>query len=176
MLIQIPKLPVVLLHSTSSPKLVQTPYTGNMGFYSAVKPDADSEMLLQSLSSDLGYSPDREKLHVTVMYSKHAPHKSLSCDEKRVFKAYGKAFQHWDGHDKKGYLSLALTSQDLQDEHDRLTNLGCAHTFMPYQPHVTIWSGVTGGDELQEKLDAANKKLGWTELRFTQQFISDLDN
>lgn len=161
---------------SEGPKFVQMPYSGNKGIYSAVRPDSDSEMLIQSLASDLGYSPDREKLHCTVMYSKKLPKTSLSCDEKRVFKAYAKAFQHWDGHDKKGYVSLSLTSCELQDEHHRLTGLGCAHTFLPYQPHITIWAGVQGSDELQEKLEAANKKLGWLELRFTKQFIGDLDD
>jgi hypothetical protein len=169
------KRPKLYMTSTSSPELEIQEYTGQGGLYSAVVPDEASRGHLYNIARQMGFDIDPSKLHCTVMYSKEpCPAKDVSCDDDRVYRARFTNLQHWDGHDKTGYLTAALTSPELVEEHNRLKELGCVPTF-DYNPHVTIWAGAPMTDKLQSQMDAAQANIDkLPELRFIKQFIGDL--
>lgn len=163
------------LLSLSSPELEQKAYTGTAGLYSAVIPTPAAINVILRIAHRLGFDLDASKLHCTVMYSKEkCPGAEVSCDAGRVFTAKIQKVQHWDGHNGKGYLSLALVSDELTAEHNRLKELGCAPTF-DYNPHITIWSGVPLTVPLERRMiKAVPPELRGAEIKLTGQFIGDL--
>lgn len=165
-----------LLISLSSPELVQEEYTGTNGLYSAVTPDERSCKMVIALAKALGFDVPADKLHCTVMYSKgNSPEPAvISCDRAKQYTAQAVRLQHWNGHDDKGYLTLALDSPELTAEHQRLLALGCKADF-DYNPHITIWSDIELTAELEEKIDRFTKKIeNWPKLNFNSQFIGDM--
>lgn len=178
MKIQLPikRRPRLYLFSMSSPELVAQDYTGANGLYSAVVPDEEAVKHIQAVGKLAGFEPDLTKLHVTVMYSKECcknPDEAV-CESDRIYRGRIQKLQHWEGHDKKGYLTAAISSPELVEEHKRLKSLGCVPTF-EYNPHVTIWAGVLMTEALQHKIEEAQQHIDkLPELKFVNQFIGDL--
>ena len=163
-----------ILISLSSPELVADPYTATHGLYSAVTPDTKTANMLSALAKSMGFDVDATKFHVTVMYSKDNSPEGAGCDGEKVYYARAVRLQHWPGHDAKGYLTLALVSEELTAEHDRLKALGCKADF-EYNPHVTIWSGIEMSADLQAKIDKFTAKVSkWPVLAFGKQFVGDM--
>lgn len=165
-----------ILISLSNPKLVQFDFTGSNGCFSAVTPDSDGVAYIKAVAKAMGYPDiDPDSLHCTVMYSKQAPAADTTCDAAKVYKAKVVKIQHWDGHDKKGYLTLGLDSQDLQREHARLQSAGCVPTFEPYSPHVTLYAGVPMTPKLQSLMDRVTTSLEPLQtITFSSQSLGDL--
>ena len=164
---------VLRLTSLSKPTFKMIEYTGRNGLYSSVKPDQNSVRYLMSLVKALGFTDvDPDTLHCTVMYSKDSwPHENPGCDAARENKATVMKIQHWDGHDEKGYITVALKCPELHREHRRLKELGCTPTF-DYNPHITLYSGVSE-DEFERRVKDAQALCG-KQITLVNQTIGDL--
>jgi hypothetical protein len=68
-----------------------------------------------------------------------------------AYKADGIEITWWAGHDNDGYVTLQLKSDSLQEEHNRLKQLGCKPTFDEYKPHVTILTPIQFESEAKQK-------------------------
>ena len=163
--------------ASSSPKLELLPYTGSNGLYSAVQPQESSKKFLLALAKQLGFDIDPAKLHVTVMYSKTGANGNVDCEPERMYRCKFKKLQYWDGHDNKGYISAALESPELEEEHNRLKALGCEPTFTPYEPHCTLWSGAKLTADLEDRMAKVTHNLKASpDLLFGSQHIGNLDD
>lgn len=171
------RVPNSSLLSLSSPELEKMPYTGTCGLYSAVTPTNAAINIIMRIVDRLGLAIDGSLLHCTVMYSKHkcpGLETPVACDPNKTYRANLVKVQHWDGHDKKGYLSLSLQSDELAAEHKRLKSLGCEAHF-DYNPHITLWSGIPLSVELEQRMHKAMPdELRNAEIELTSQFIGDL--
>lgn len=156
--------------SISSPEFVADPYTGTRGLYVATTPTDETAEFLSNLASLFGYIPDRGKFHVTVMYAPEKypqPGPWMTIDKDQEFTGLFSRCQHWDGNDGKGYLSARLHSVDLQSCHRKFIAQGCKHTFTPYEPHVTLWSGVPRTIDLSNKMASVQSQFGGSPVSLT---------
>lgn len=164
-----------ILISLSTPQLIQDPYTGTKGLYSAVTLDSTGTSYVAGIAKALGLDIPADKLHCTVMYSPEKCPKTAECDAAKTYSATVNKIDHWAGHDEKGYLTLQLSSPGLAAEHARLKKLGCESTYEEYKPHVTLYEGIQMTDELRSKIDDVSRTMTpWDPLTFSNQFIGDM--
>lgn len=155
-------------------------YTGKSGLYSAVEPTKKSVADLTKLCTRAGIVELESDLHCTIMYSpnKCLPESSATKWSKNQYKAVGKKFRWWVGHDNAGYLILELDSPELEKEHLRLKELGCVSTFPNYVPHLTLRNNFYFKDEDEQKsrLRSANLILRRNplDLVLTDQKVEDI--
>jgi hypothetical protein len=166
-----------MLISLSQPELVITEYTGTKGCYSASVPDASGVKMLKGICDRLGLDTDTSKLHCTMMYSaKKAPAPDKVVAVTKEFPVCVTHVDHWIGHDGKGYLTAQLSSVSLHKEHARLLTVGCQDDYVPYKPHLTLYSEIDMDGDLREMMDVVNKELSRKPLFFSlvDQKISDM--
>lgn len=158
------------LISLSKPELVDVEWPGENGLYSRMLVTAEPVL---EIAEKLGLETDPSKLHVTVMYSKdHAPDHLPEITTEYVI-ALITGVKTWVGHDGKTYCVAQLCSPELVMEHARLTKAGCRHSFVPYEPHVTL----TSDQEVDaDKLERVNLELALRpiQVELHSQFIGDV--
>lgn len=159
-------------------------YSGDSGTYCSVVPDEATSKYLVScceIADSLGFeSTSALNLHVTLSYSKNTVSRSdqhtlwaKGFHGSTIFGATTSGFTHWAGHDSEGYLVLKLTSPLLSQFNKHLVDeYGLAGTFLEFNPHVTIATGVYGKDmyvqDLIQKLGElpTPNRLYFSGLRF----------
>lgn len=145
--------------SLSKPVLVKEPYTGVKGCYASLEPTSESKAKIVDLCKKLGIATDEDSLHLTLVYSKEGVvPKELSASRKE-FKALGSSLKQWVGHDKKFYTVLAITSMSVIKEHARLIKNGAIHSFVPYEPHITLSSDSPETEDFKAIVKAVNLAL-----------------
>lgn len=170
-----------ILISISRPLDVDSPYTGSNGLYSAVTPTTSSSREISTFCREANLQ-DINPDHCTVMYSETAVNNvnEAKLFTRSVYKAVAIKLKWWPGHDKKGYLVLVLDSPELQEEHNRLKDLGAVPTFNEYVPHITLKEGATfqSRAEATQYMKYGNLLLSRTPLNLTlsNQIVQDLAN
>lgn len=126
---------------------VTTRYNGKSGLYVCAVPVKGMRSVISALDPHFPEEAQLDSdLHCTLMYSREtAPHpltvsKVLSQGEGQ-FSAIADSVKFWPGHDNKGYLVVALHSDDLRARHEQWKTTGATHSFPDYEPHVTLASG-----------------------------------
>lgn len=162
----------------ASPEWVPLPYTEENGLYCAVTPDDAGKFRIMRLCEELGVTTDHRKLHCTLVYSPEgAPKRDdiQGCVDPDIG-ARINFVEYWEGHDKKGYLVAKLVSDKLQVCNERLTRAGARHTYTPYNPHITLVSGLPMSAGLESRIEEVNRRLGEESLyiRFNDHTISDI--
>jgi hypothetical protein len=155
-------------------------YTEEAGLYSAVEPTENSVKKIIELAKAAGFEDLEPDLHCTVMYSPTAaiPEDVATEYSQPFYNAIPLEFKWWEGHDKDGYLVLALKSPLLAKEHQRLKEAGCVPTFDDYIPHITLKNKFyfESEDDQKSKLRYANLILrrSVVGLTLTKQKVEDI--
>lgn len=166
----------------ASPQWTPLPYTGKKGCYVAVQPDDASKFRIIRICEELGIGIDHRKLHCTIVYSPEGAPEEQKIRESGVLDGTHTAIishvQFWPGHDNKGYLSLSLVSTDLHKAFQRMQSLGARHTYHPYNPHVTLLSGVDMNEDFERRMQDVNRYLETEGVRifFNSTTLSDMDD
>lgn len=128
--------------SEASAKFEVVPYTETNGVYAAVKPDEKTVQYIIGVAEQLGVEVDKDKLHVTVMYSKRAPTGLTNVQEflntYNKVPAYLIGVDTFVGHKGKLILAFKVVSETLLRIHSDLHRAGARHSFLPYMPHLTL--------------------------------------
>lgn len=149
--------------STSKPELVLNEYTGTHGCYVCMIPIDSSKDTIIELCEKLGIATDKDKMHCTLMYSKDnapAPTDITELPSDSTIHCLAHNVRHWVGHDGKTYIVMSLAGSEILLEHARLLKCGAVHSFVPFEPHITLTSDVKITEEVQAKIDEINKYLG----------------
>lgn len=166
--------------SLSSPEYEQIDYSGTNGTYVSRQPDNLAILSILALCKELEIDTSVSKLHLTLMYSLGAVDKDIGYRLKSDLPvlAIGTHVKHWVGHDDRTYVVLALNSTDLCLEHARIARFGLVPTFVPYEPHITLFASEELPEGLIERIEQVNKKLNTDpiELRLINQTVSDIKN
>lgn len=130
--------PTIFESLSDSPKFLITPYDGSNGFYAAVSPLPNTLAFIMALIErlHLGEKIYPSMVHLTQMYSKARCRANVNP---AVFKCRAKEIVYWK--DSKS-LVLLVESDQLQKEHQRLTQHGARHSFPDYCPHISLYHGV----------------------------------
>jgi len=148
-------------------KTTVTPmYTGSNGLYVKADLDIISPNTLEYVTDILGVELDREDLHVTVMYSEVPIDKSATYYGNKVLSATCIEVTHWVGHNDKTYVVAKLQSEDLIAAHSYYRGLGAVPTFVPYQPHITLFKIEELPEDFEDKIKAANNWLADNPIHF----------
>ena len=162
--------------SQSAVEIIRETYTGNDGLYSAVVPTEKSATKILDLCDSLGLQVNPDDLHVTVMYSETGT-SDVPKIENVKFNAGGYEVKHWTGHDNKTYVVLGLVSDDLHEEHQRLTQLGAKHSYDEYQPHCSLYCTEQSlSKKLLRGIESVNATLAGKPMNlfFEKQFFANL--
>ncbi len=167
------------MSASAGNKHIVTEYTGTNGLYSSVLPDLAAITAIQAVATTLGIELDSSTIHCTVCYSKIAAdwREIPSYPATREFTAICNQVDHWVGHNNKTYVVLKLMSPDIVLMNAEIQRSGAKHTFVPFQPHVSLSDSTTVDLELQAKIDEVNSKLAYEPLvlRFNSLTIGDQD-
>jgi len=168
----------LMMTAEAKNKLVTIPYTGTQGLYASVLPDAGATFHIMEIAKELGTDTLRDKLHVTVIYSKKAipdPFKEVVTN---YYEGYITHVDSWVGHNGKTCVVLKLASMELIQQFAAFQKAGAEHTFIPYSPHFTLSSDFEVDDALKEKMKVINARLAADPVRIKMidLTISDLDD
>lgn len=128
------------------------------GIFAKVLPTTETVKTLTEVFSML---PIVDDLHATLMFSK-TPARSVDLpdiDKHTRYMARALELLHWPGHDKEGYIVLALASDALQEAHKLFRNAGLEPTFPDYKPHVTMVHPVPNFESHKASFDHYNALL-----------------
>ncbi len=158
-------------------------YTGTHGFYCQVSVPSEEARFIAKLLKQNGLSKlvpaDLDGLHCTIMYSKDAIPKEVvdsNLGSIKAFKAYVQRIESWEGHDKKGYITLKLNSIELNKRHNFWKQAGATHSFEDYTPHITLVTGFMPDAPLQSVIDKFNTKMGKIKypVLLEDEYVEDL--
>lgn len=155
-------------------------YSGRQGLYSFVGLTPESKTALNDFCTYSGLGALKDQAHCTIMYSpSHSAHVEDAIQfGQSKFTANATDVRWWIGHDKVGYLVLALESDDLLTQHHRLCGLGCVPTYDEYKPHVTLAKGIVFDSDSAHRLYCAKAnnflKHNTLSLTFHEPRIEDI--
>ena len=145
------------------------PFSGQNGLYASLTPVYGTRELWARLTDTFkkfNVEPEPEdELHVTLMYSREsAPdvhHLMAMHDQQPVHSLHAvpKNLEYWAGHDGAGYVVLHLDGEEIHSRHSQYKNIGCAHSFDDFTPHMTVVKDLADGPELQAAISEINEHL-----------------
>lgn len=125
-------------------------YTGSLGSYISVMPDASTMDFMKQccdIAKVSGFVPNSPlNSHVTVVHSKD----SLTVEEQGLLLAHGfnprheyhaqvSEFTHWEGHNGKGYIVMGLNCAELEAYNSWLREtFNLKTSFDEFKPHITL--------------------------------------
>lgn len=141
------------------------------GSYVDMRLDDKSKDKIGDLIRDIGLDnpTPRDKLHVTLMYSKKPSSKFYERSEKSV-KVGNKYSLQWFGENKDALVLVLEDADDLHKRHSELKAYGMEHSWPDYSPHVTL---AYKQDSEVGLPDMREYNLG--SLRFVDEQINELD-
>lgn len=130
------------------------------GVYSSVKPIGLSENKIHALMDLVPFAdPDKDKIHVTVLYSRNANVVTEQpASMRRIHRATISKFVSWVGHDDQPYVVALLDSPELQAANSDWIKLGYTQDFDEYSPHITFKKGLSA-ETTETMLEILNNAL-----------------
>lgn len=135
------------------------------GMYAWLNPTSSCSNALMGLLRDAPFKTfNSQEMHCTVIHcAKNTPLPDygdiyLPNDGIRMADAYH--ITHWVDHKDRNILVMELNSDDLQELHKELTDLGFVHSFKEgYNPHITLAKDVDMNADTRMWIDAKNARL-----------------
>lgn len=117
------------------------------GTYVSAHVDLDTQKKLEKFLDDLGV-PNQlppEEYHATISYSKKGVPEAENEEFKTPITAVFEAWKLFPNRIEGGnYLVAKIKSEELDNYHKRMMDLGATHDFPSYQPHVSVSSQYEG--------------------------------
>lgn len=155
-------------------------YSGENGLYACVYPTPKSCQLISDFCLFNGISEammtPMHSWHCTIMHSEQCPprDKLPFIDRFQTYQAALAEFEHWEGHDKQGYVVCRLDCDDFHKLHAQWRSAGCKPTtFDEYKPHLTLIEGEKASPWVAEYLNRCLKKQGSFTLAFGSHNVED---